>query len=122
HWLCPRPVVACCAAPAVSYGCYGCYGFAGPSSTFGYGSSAYYGYAAPSAPAYTPAAPAMGVYGVARPSVPPPATSVTVTTPRLSLALNLGSRGIIIGRPALATGRLAGPTARPTEAPPSESL
>jgi hypothetical protein len=147
RWLCHKPYVGYY-APAYSYscfgctgcfgcygggcfgggytGCFGCYGggcyggmgYAGPSYGSGYASPNYYGYAPP-APSYSPSAPAMGVYGSAGP-VATPSTSVTVTTPRF--ALSIGSGSLIIGRAALTTGRLTGPTARPIDAPPSEHL
>src|SRR5439155_23784077 len=104
------------------YGCYGCYGGAGYGA--GYAVPAYYGSAVPTvAPTYSPTPTAMGVYGTPRPipAAAPTGTSVTVTTPRASFALSLGN-GVIIGRSALATGRLTGLWDRPIEAPPSDPL
>jgi hypothetical protein len=120
-------------APAYSYsygclgcngclGCYGCIGYGGPAYSAGYAAPSYYGSVAPTvAPVYSPTAPAMGVYGPPRPAVPAPATSVTVTTPRASFSLSLGN-GIIIGRSALTSGRLAGVTDQPIDAPPSQRM
>jgi hypothetical protein len=73
--------------------------------------------------ATTYAAPAMGIYGAPRPVVPlpPPSTKVTFSTPRADFSIGFGN-GIIIGRTALATGRLAGLTDQPIEAPPSEPM
>lgn len=118
-----------------SSGCYGCYG--GCNGCYGYGCYGYGcqgynaqsyspGYAAPAqsgAAATTYAAPAMGIYGAPRPVVPlpQPSTKVTVSTPRADFSIGFGN-GIIIGRTALATGRLAGLTDQPIEAPPSEPM
>jgi hypothetical protein len=109
-------------------GCYGCYGY----GCYGYGCQGYNGqsyspgYAPPAqsgTPATTYAAPAMGIYGAPRPVVPlaQPATRVTVSTPRADFSIGFGN-GIIIGRTALVTGRLAGLTDQPIDAPPSEPM
>jgi hypothetical protein len=128
------------AASSYSYGCLGCNGCYGygsfGSSCYGSGCNGCQGYtgqsyspgfAAPaqssSSTAYS--APAMGIYGppprTVTPLPPPhPATTVTVTTPRFSLSL--GNNGIIIGRAALASGRLTGLTDQPIEAPSSQPM
>ncbi|HTK74798.1 MAG TPA: hypothetical protein VL371_06025 [Gemmataceae bacterium] len=110
----------CYGSGCYGYGCYGygCQGYSGQSYSPGYAAPAQSG---PAATTY--AAPAMGIYGAPRPVVPLPQPSmkVTVSTPRVDFSIGFGN-GVIIGRTALASGRLFGPTDQPIDAPPSEPM
>ena len=125
-WGYGAPMVAYssgCLGGCYGYGCYGygCQGYTGPAygPVYPFPGSVPTAYGAAIAPGYSSAAPAMGVYGPPRPVVPRLATSVTVTTPRFSVSVG---NGVIIGRTALASGRLTGLSDQPIDAPPSEPM